>query len=433
MIDTKDKNCKIAVIGVGPVGLATALGFAVKGYKNINCYDINSGRIQQLKNNKSPFFEKDLQNYLLRFAHHLAFSDDAEIIKNSDVYVVCVGTPSDENGQFNTSMFWQAVANVKEASTTPFILIIKSTVPIGTNVKVKKYFDKNKVHGDVVSNPEFLAQGSLIRDTLFASRIVIGSSNKQLYRTIANLYKPYQGKFIFTTPESAELAKLASNCYLAMRISYINDIANVCELVGANIKDVQLAMGTDPRIGLNYLSPGAGYGGSCFPKDTNGLWSQLNYEYKYDIKLVKATIEINEKQSLMMCKKILNDFGTLTNLEITLIGLSFKPNTDDVRHSIAVKSIEFLLTKGAKISVWDPYAMNNAKLIFGDSIHYCKNIQEAIKKCKIILILTELEELRCLDLRELLNKNVYDGRNCFVSKKLPFKYSYIGGSNYKNQ
>ncbi|MBD5585701.1 MAG: UDP-glucose/GDP-mannose dehydrogenase family protein [Clostridia bacterium] len=424
---------KILIIGVGPVGLSTAIGFAHAGHELI-CYDIDKERIDALKNGIAPFYERDLQYTLSMHADKILFTDNLkEAFQDSNIFFICVGTPIGHNNSVDMTAIWNSIdiiaKNVKHDST----IVIKSTVPIGTNKKVVHYIDKLglKYKIGVVSNPEFLAQGTSIQDTIKATRIVIGCNTPQLRELMLNIYDKFSGEKIVTTPESAELIKYESNCYLAMRVSFVNDLAHVCDLVGADVTSVLKGVTLDPRIGTRYFEPGLGYGGSCFPKDTICFHNQIQSEYGYEQELIEATIDINSRHVLRLCRKMMDNCGgSIMNKKVSVLGMSFKKDTDDVRNSLAVNIVSYLISNGAIVSVWDLKAMENAKKIFQDSVIYANSLDEAIAASDIIFIATDWNEIVDGPLDRFCNKSVYDGRNCFLNRKeeITFNYYYVGGT-----
>lgn len=427
-------NADILIIGMGPVGLATAIGFAHNGL-GVVCYDIDKAKIASLKNGNAPFYEYKLQNYLDEYSELLHFTDDVkEAFLSAKYCFIAVGTPIGKGGEADMTAFWSAVCQITENINRDGIIVVKSTVPIGTNRKVRLYLDEKALphHIDVVSNPEFLAQGTSVEDTIEASRIVIGSNNKKSLEEIAKLYEKCSCEKILTTPESAELIKYESNCYLAMRISFVNDLAVTCGLVGADVDAVLRGVTLDHRIGEKYFLPGIGYGGSCFPKDTVAFHNQIQKEYGHELELIEATVDINKRQCLYLCRSIVNDFGDLVKKKIAILGVAFKKNTDDVRNSLAIDNIKFLKGNGAHITVWDPYSEQNCRSIFGDSLVYEKSLERAVADSEIVLITTDWDEIADMPLSWLDGKSVYDGKNLFLDRDVSgFDYTYIGGKRCK--
>ena len=424
---------KILIIGAGPVGLSTAIGFAYRGY-NVVCYDIDKERMEALRSGVSPIYEFELQNYIDLLKNNLKFVDDpCEAFAETNMYFIAVGTPLGNNNNVDMSAFWSAVSLIEKHVCRDSIIVIKSTVPIGTNKKVRQYITRSAIPYkiDVISNPEFLAQGTSVSDTINATRIVIGYNNEDSRDAILEVYKGFDCEKVVTTPESAELIKYESNCYLAMRVSFVNDLAVICDLVGADIRAVVKGLSLDPRIGDLYFSPSSGYGRSCFPKDTVCFHQQMQTEYGHELELIEATVDINKRQSLLLCRKIVKRHGNLFEKNICVLGLSFKKNTDDVRNSLAVDIISYFIDNGANVVTWDPVAEHNGRKIFGNRIKYASNIEEAVNGNDIVLIATDWNEIVNMPLSLLKGKSVYDGRNCLLGRldDIDFEYTYIGGCN----
>lgn len=432
MIMSIPKN--ILVIGAGPVGLATSIGFAHVGYE-VKCYDIDKNRIQALKSGQCPFFEEGLQLCLTKYINRIHFMDDpAEAFSNPNIILIAVGTPLGRNNEIDMAAFWNVVNSVSENVQGDAILIIKSTVPVGTNKKVQNLFKSIHINNNiaVVSNPEFLSQGTSIEDTIYPSRIVIGCNSQWAKEQIEDLYAKFDCIKIYTTPESAELIKYEANCYLAMRVSFVNDLAVVCDLVGANVVDVIQGISLDKRIGADYFMPGIGYGGSCLPKDTVAFHGQIQKEYGHELELIEATIDINKRQCLYLCRKILAEHKSIKDKRIAVLGLSFKKGTDDIRNSLAIENIRYLSNHGAHICVWDPVSHIKGDEGFSGEIEIASTIEAAVKDADIILITAEWDEIRNTDLTMFNGKSVYDGKNLFVDKDThSFSYTYIGGNRIK--
>ncbi len=425
------KNKKITILGVGPVGLATAIGFASKNYK-VTCYDISEKIINSFNAGKSPIYETNISDFIEKYKENILFTgNEKEALSNPDFVFLCVGTPCSKSGEVDMSAFWKAVECLLVNLKKDCYVIIKSTVPVGTNQRLTKYLEQCNldITLKVISNPEFLAQGSSIVDTINASRIVIGAENQADGMAIAQLYSDFEGEKIVTTPASAEIIKYAANCYLAMRLSYINDIANVCEITNANVEDVIRGVGLDTRIGCNYFSPGFGYGGSCFPKDTVAFHTQMQIEYGYELELLQATIDINKRQSYRLSRKIVEDLKDCNIDSVTVLGATFKAGTDDIRNSIAMDNIKFLVNQGYKVCIWDYVAIDKCREVFADQVEYEYSLEKAIEKNEFILIATDWDAIGQLDVNIFNGKRVYDGKNCLLKSKkdIKFKYFYIGG------
>lgn len=427
------KNFKVLIMGMGPVGLATALGFAYFGY-NIECYDVDANKIRAYMNGKLPFYEKNLEDFFDAYKTKLHFSCVlSEAIREADFIFITVGTPLSRDSSDGVEMhkFWTAVKSAVVYAKNQSLIVIKSTVPLGTNLRVQNYIEAQNLSKNifVVSNPEFLAQGTSIIDTIGASRIVIGVNDPLSKERMEELYAPFSATKIFTNPISAELIKYLANSYLAMRVSFFNDVSNVCELANANVKDVIRGLTLDKRIGSYYCSPSIGFGGSCFPKDTFALLRQTCEKYGYNMPLIEATIDINERQKMKLCQKIHEDSSKNIDEEIAIIGLTFKPDTDDLRHSIAVENVDYLLKLGHKIVVWDPTALSKAYERWGEKISYSASLEEMVLRCKYIYITAEWPQIKRLELNIFSGKHVYDGSNCLLDQKekISFKYVYLGG------
>ena len=305
------------------------------------------------------------------------------------------------------------------------VVVVKSTVPIGTNDKVEKRLNENKknnVKFDVISNPEFLAQGTAVEDTLHASRIVIGSESKDVEETMLKIYENFNVPIVTTNRRSAEMIKYASNDFLALKISYINEIANLCEEIGANIDDVAKGMGYDPRIGNKFLKAGIGYGGSCFPKDTKALHWLSNF-HDHELKTVKAAIEVNEQQKMRLIKKARKYYDSFEGLTVAVLGLTFKPGTDDLREAPSLVNVPIFLEDGAKVKAWDPVGVPNFKKLYPTEIQYCQTIDETITDADICFVFTEWDEIKNYDVNKFLelmkHSIVLDGRNCLENNNIP--------------
>lgn len=367
---------------------------------------------------------------------NIDYTDDyVNTYKYSDVIMIAVGTPERSDGSANLDYVKQVAREIAKNIEKDCLVVIKSTVPIGTNDEIEKYMKKyliNNVRLEVASNPEFLAQGTAVKDTLHASRIVIGTESEWAENILKKVYEPFGQPIVSTNRRSAEMVKYASNDFLALKISFMNDIANLCEIVGANIEDVADGMSYDERIGSKFLSAGIGYGGSCFPKDTKALhW--LASDHDYELKTIKAAIEVNENQKLKLIKKCRNIIESFDGLRVAVLGLTFKPGTDDMREAPSISNINYLLERGADIIAYDPVGIENAKRIFGDRISYTISIDEAIKDAEVCFIMTEWKDImnyRLEKFEQLLKQPlIFDGRNCYKlddMKKYNIKYYSIG-------
>ena len=423
---------KVAVAGTGYVGLVSAVCLAEKGHI-VTCVDVDENKIKLMKSGVSPIYEKDLEELMHKNKDKLTYTlDYKKAYEDADVILIGVGTPEQEDGSANLSYVRSVAKQIADSVEHDCVVVVKSTVPIGTNDKVEEFIKsnlKNDVRIYVASNPEFLAQGSAVHDTLKASRIVIGTEDEEAREIMEKLYEPFELPMLFTNRRSAEMIKYASNDFLALKISYINDIANLCELVGANIKDVTKGMSYDSRIGDKFLNAGIGYGGSCFPKDTKALYYLAKNQYDYEMKTIKAAIDVNVTQKTKLFFEAKRNIDTFYNKNVTVLGVTFKPGTDDLREAPSIDNVKLLLKDGAYITVWDPVGLNNFSKLFGNKIQYESNIKKAIEKSDVIFIMTEWVDIKQLDLSLFNGKVVYDGRNCFDLndvKKYKFEYHSIG-------
>ena len=430
---------KICVIGMGYVGLVSAACFADLG-NNVWCVDKNNKKINLLNNNHIPFFEPGLEelvnkNYLsgrLRFTTNLNLA-----VTNSDVLFICVDTPKSKKSRSADLRHVYDVAKEVSKYIDKFkIIVTKSTVPITTGDKIEELIlkKKRKKLFEVVSNPEFLREGEAIRDFRFPDRVVVGSNNKKVTKKLESLYDPIIKKgaeFFSTNRRGAELIKYASNAFLATKISYINELANLCEKTGVNIEDVAIAMGLDKRIGSRFLRAGPAFGGSCFPKDTRAI-TVTGDLFKTDLSIIKSVIKSNEKRRILLnerVKKILSN--KIKNKKIAFLGVTFKPNTDDMRQSSSLVMIPFLLKKGAKINYYDPSG-EKKELAKHKNLLFCSNVYDACENVDLAIIHTEWEEFKALDFRKLYKKKkfkIYDMRNLYsveFMKKKGFNYYSIG-------
>ena len=430
---------KIAVVGTGYVGLVTGTCFAETG-NDVICVDINEKKVQKMQNGEVPIYEPHLDVIFERNIKQgrLKFTTDlASAIRDAEVIFLALPTPPGEDGSADLS-YILAVANQLGGMIEDYKVIVdKSTVPVGTAEKVNEAVAKHaNVDFDIVSNPEFLREGFAVGDFLKPDRVVIGTSSTKARKVMEELYKPFvrQGNpIIFMDEKSAELTKYAANSFLATKITFMNEIANFCEKVGANVDDVRRGIGTDTRIGNRFLFPGIGYGGSCFPKDVQAL-VKSGKEYDYNFKIIDSVLEVNNKQKLVLVEKVKDYFeGDLKGKKLGLWGLAFKPDTDDTREAPALYMIEELTKLGAEICAFDPEAMENVQSQIGDKISYAKNQYEAIDGADALLIATEWAVFRNPDfskIDELLKeKVVFDGRNLYDlsdMRKRGYFYSSIG-------
>jgi len=432
----------ITVAGTGYVGLVTGVCLAEVGH-SVTCVDNIEDKIDLLNKGISPIFEPQLDELIVKNADagKLAFTTDYEnAYSKSDVIFIGVGTPENEDGSANLNFVYTVARQIAENVQKDCLVVIKSTVPIGTNDKVEVFIKnhlKHNVKVEVASNPEFLAQGTAVRDTLNASRIVIGVESERSRKVLTAIYEPFKQPILSMNRRSAEMVKYASNDFLALKISFVNDIANLCEAVGANIEDVTNGMSYDARIGNKFLNPGIGYGGSCFPKDTKALhW--LSEEEGYVLRTVKAAIEVNEKQRFKLIKKARQDFSSFQGLKVAILGLTFKPGTDDLREAPSIPNVRLLLNQGAHVHAFDPVGMDNFKKIYPTQVVYEASPEIALENADICFIFTEWDEIKTIDLNlyreKMKTPYIYDGRNCYdldAAKKAGVNYQSIGRPNVK--
>lgn len=410
---------KIAVAGTGYVGLVTGVCLASKGH-HVVCVDVDEKKLAMLNAGKTPIYEPGLQELMDENRERLTFTSDYQgAYEDAEVIFIGVGTPEKKDGSANLNYVYKVAGQIAQSVCRDCVVVIKSTVPIGTNDKIEAHIKANlkeEVKIWVASNPEFLAQGTAVRDTLHASRIVIGAENPEAARVLEEVYKDFEAYKLVTNRRSAEMIKYASNDFLALKISYVNEIANLCEIVGANIQDVTKGMGFDARIGNRFLNAGIGYGGSCFPKDTKAL-SWLASFNDNEIKTIKAAIEVNESQKVKLYKKARKYYEDFQNLTIAVLGLTFKPGTDDLREAPSLVNIPLFLEDGAKVKAWDPVGVPNYQKIYPDEILYCNTIEKTLRDADLCLIFTEWEDVKKLDVsafeKYMKRPIVLDGRNCY--------------------
>lgn len=426
---------KIAVVGTGYVGLMTAAGLAQLGHK-IVALDINKEKINKLKKGHLPFFEPGLKKLVInnlnngRLVFDISLNKYLEKIK----YIfICVGTPPKKDGSADLRYVRSVAEHLGKTIKNYKIIINKSTVPVGSGVMIKSIIKKNyNGNFDVISCPEFLREGKAVWDFFHPDRLVVGGENQEAIEGVISLFNKIKTEKVKTTLETAELIKYAANAFLATKISFINEIANLCDKVKANIDDVALGMGLDKRIGSSFLKAGMGYGGSCFPKDVRAL-KQLAGGHGYKFHLLKAVIEINRLQKLVIIQKIKAVYNNLKNKRITVLGLAFKENTDDIRESGAMEIVKILKRKGAIISVYDPEAMDNAKKELDGVIKYCRDPYQACLKADLLIIATEWPQFKRLSwskIKRLMKFNIIiDGKNLLDKdkmEKLGYKYYSVG-------
>jgi UDPglucose 6-dehydrogenase len=435
---------KIAVIGTGYVGLVTGTCFAEVGVEVV-CVDIDEKKILNLKQGILPIYEPGLEEMVLRNADkkRLQFSTSLkDSIQNAEVVFIAVGTPPDEDGSADLKYVLDVASSIGEHMTHPLVVVTKSTVPVSTAEKVRTavqaQLDKrnSKLDFYVASNPEFLKEGAAIEDFMKPDRIVVGTDRVEAEEIMRKLYKPFLMNghpIIFMDIPSAEMTKYAANAMLATKISFMNDIANLCEIMGADVNMVRKGIGSDGRIGPKFIYPGVGYGGSCFPKDVKALIKTAK-ENKYDMRILNAVEDVNEAQKEVLFNKVRTHFNNnLKGKTFAFWGLSFKPKTDDMREAPSLVIIEKLLKAGASVVAYDPVAMHEAQRILGDSISYCTDMYDTLNNADALLIVTEWPEFRVPDFQQLnkrLNgKVLFDGRNIFDAKdmkQLGYDYYCIG-------
>ncbi|MDA1745342.1 UDP-glucose/GDP-mannose dehydrogenase family protein [Bacillus paranthracis] len=434
---------KIAVAGTGYVGLVAGVCFAEVGHQ-VTCVDIDAEKVELMKSGVSPIYEADLEGLMQKnyAAGRINYTTDYKsAYKDADAIFIGVGTPEQADGSANLSYIATVAKQIAESVEKDCLVVVKSTVPIGTNDKVEQFiqdFLVNDVKVEVASNPEFLAQGSAVHDTLYAERIVIGTESKWAEEVLMNLYKPFHLPIVSVNRRSAEMIKYASNDFLALKISYMNDIANLCELVGADIQDVAKGMSFDERIGSKFLNAGIGFGGSCFPKDTKAL-EYLARQNGYELRTIKAAIDVNKDQKTLLYKKASQRLITFNGLKVAVLGLTFKPGTDDLREAASLENIPLLLEQGADIYAFDPVGANNFAKVYPEgknkngNITYVTDIEQALEGANVCFIFTEWREVKALtpEIYKKLMRTplVYDGRNIYdvqTMQETGIEYHSIG-------
>jgi UDPglucose 6-dehydrogenase len=430
---------KIAVVGTGYVGLVTGTCFAETG-NIVTCVDIDEKKIQKLQSGVITIFEPGLEILFERNIKEkrLTFTTSlAEGIKDAQIIFLALPTPPGEDGSADLKYILQVADQLGELLTKYTVIVDKSTVPVGTAEKVHERIAKNaKVPFDVVSNPEFLREGVAVEDFMKPDRVVVGTKSEDAKKVMEKLYAPFvrQGNpLIFMDERSAEMTKYAANAFLAMKITFMNEIANLCEKAGANVDMIRRGIGTDARIGNRFLFAGIGYGGSCFPKDVQAL-AKTAQEYDYDFQILKAVMDVNDKQKSKLFPLVKQYFkGNLKDKKIAIWGLAFKPNTDDIREAPALENIKLLVEAGAKVRVYDPEAIENVRHLLGDQIEYAESPYGALLEADALMIMTEWQVFRSPDFEVmnslLKNKVVFDGRNLFElaqMKELGYQYYSIG-------
>ncbi|MGN8057379.1 UDP-glucose dehydrogenase family protein [Pedobacter sp. 22163] len=430
---------KIAVIGTGYVGLVTGTCLAETG-NDVICVDINEAKVKQMQAGEVPIYEPGLDLLFHRNIEQerLTFTTNlADAVKDAQIIFMALPTPPGGDGAADLSYILGAAKDISKLITEYKVIVNKSTVPVGTADKVKAVFAENtSIEVDVVSNPEFLREGVAVDDFMKPDRVVLGTKSERAKKLMAELYGPYvrQGNpILFMDERSSELTKYAANSFLATKITFMNEVANLCELVGADVDSVRRGIGSDDRIGKRFLFPGVGYGGSCFPKDVQALVKSSD-DYAYDFQILKSVMEVNERQKTILVDKVIKYYkGDIKGKHFALWGLAFKPETDDIREAPALYIIDALVKNGATVTVFDPEAMTNVKNIIGDQVNYAKNQYEALEGADALLIATEWSVFRNPDFEKidniLKNKVVFDGRNLYDLQKmidLGYYYNSIG-------
>lgn len=430
---------KIAVAGTGYVGLVAGVCFAEVGH-NVTCVDIDENKVALMRSGVSPIYEADLEELMQKnyAVGRLTYTTDyAAAYSAADAIFIGVGTPERPDGSADLSYIATVARQIAESVEHDCLVVVKSTVPIGTNDKVEQFINDflvRDVKVEVASNPEFLAQGTAVRDTLHAARVIIGTESESAEAKLMEIYKPFNLPVVSVSRRSAEMIKYASNDFLALKISYMNDIANLCELVGADIQDVAKGMSYDARIGSNFLNAGIGYGGSCFPKDTKALKFLAN-KYGYELKTVEAAVAVNARQKTALFRKASDRLITFGGLKVAVLGLTFKPGTDDLREAPSLDNVELLLEHGAEIYAYDPVGVENFKKIYPEgkiqkgSITYVATPEEALQSANVCFIFTEWQEIKDIvpsTYKKLMRPVlVYDGRNIY-----PLSEMKVAGVEY---
>jgi len=430
---------ELAVIGTGYVGLVAGTCFAETGH-TVTCIDNNEAKIEMLSRGEIPIYEPQLEDLVKRNVKkkRLFFTQDLEgTIAKADVAFIAVGTPEGEDGSADLTHVLTVARQIGKALTRPLVIVTKSTVPVGTGDRVKAEIAKvTSMHVDIVSNPEFLKEGTAVEDFLKPDRIIVGAESETAKAVMADLYAPFNrtsNRVVFMDVRSAEMTKYAANSMLATRISFMNEIANLCEKVGADVNKVRLGIGSDPRIGSSFLFPGVGFGGSCFPKDIRAL-VRTGEQHGSQMTILKRVDEVNDRQKSVLLEKVIAAFGEdLKGKTFAVWGLAFKPQTDDMREAPSITIIEGLLKRGAKVRAVDPEASKTAKRVFNDSITIEEDQYGILEGSDALLVVTEWNEYRRPNfkrMKELLKQPyVFDGRNVFepdTMRKMGFKYTGIG-------
>lgn len=424
---------KLVVAGTGYVGLVAGVCFAEKGH-DVTCVDVDENKVKLMESGVSPIYEDGLEelmqkNYEAGRLHYTV--DYHNAYRDADAIFIGVGTPEQPDGSANLSYIATVCRQIAENVEKDCLVVVKSTVPVGTNDRVEQFIQdflvRKELHIEVASNPEFLAQGSAVHDTLHAARIIIGTESREAEALLRKIYAPFELPIVAMSRRSAEMTKYACNDFLALKISYMNDIANLCERIGADIEDVAKGMSYDSRIGSNFLRAGIGYGGSCFPKDTKALKFQAR-KVGYQLRTVEAAVEVNTEQKTKLFAKASNRMITFEHLKVAALGLAFKPGTDDLREAASLDNVRLLLDAGADIYAYDPVAADNFRKKYPEGRHgkgtitYVENCERAIQDANICFVFTEWKEMKELCPAEFKEKMrtplVYDGRNIYDPKEM---------------
>jgi len=434
----------ITIVGTGYVGLVTGTTLAELG-NTVYCVDIDAKKVERMKQGVVPIYEPGLEEMFLRNiqAQRLFFTTDIkEALDKSEVIYLALPTPPGEDGSADLSYVISVANQIGEMITEYKVIVNKSTVPVGTADKVRETIGaKTKIPFDVVSNPEFLREGFAVEDSMNPARVIVGSESEKAQEVMAKIYQPFTNigiPIIFMDEKSSELTKYAANSFLAVKITFMNEIANYCEKVGADVDKVRLGMGSDDRIGHRFLFPGIGYGGSCFPKDVKALIRSGKQE-GFDFQILEATEEVNQTQKVILVSEIENYFkGDLKGKKIAVWGLAFKANTDDIREASSLDNIKLLLEKGAEITAYDSIAEENVRQVLADDISYAQDMYSALEGADCLLIATEWSEFKNpnfeLMAKKMNNKAIFDGRNMFALEQVEdkgFFYKSIGRKTLK--
>lgn len=433
---------KICVIGAGYVGLIAAVAFA-KFSNDVICVEKDIDKVDKLNNKIPTIYEEGLEELLNKCVENrkLVFTTDIKnAVNESDVIFIAVGTPTRKDWNVDTSQLFSVIDEISSSIHNYKIIVTKSTVPVGTQNKIRNQLINNNVSShlfDVVSNPEFLREGKALNDFLQGDKIVIGSDSIKAINIMKKLYTPFNIEILYTNPSTAELIKYASNAFLATKISFINEIANFCTKTGADIDVVAYGLGLDKRISPEFLKAGLGYGGSCFPKDTKAL-VKIGEKYDSHFDIIRSVINVNDKQRLLPVKILLEQYNDLDNKVISILGLTFKPGTDDIREAPALYIIKELISRGAIVKCYDSMASNEIRNIY-PAINYCDNVYDCVEDSYCAIVCTELDEFINIDLKQMRNKMqvgmIIDGRNIYNIKDIEengFDFYYSMGKQNKN-